>query len=584
MDRDLALMVDAMRHERQCSTGSYADDELGTVVGWVCHNGSFADCMPVVSNNGDTVLVFSGETYSPDSHVYGKAPDASSLLDLYAKLGPDFYAHLNGWFSGVILDRQAGRVTLFNDRYGMERIYFYETEHEFVFSSEAKSLLKVRPGLRSIDPECLAEYLRYNCVLGNKTLYPKIFLLPQASVWAFEGGPRPIKRQYFSFREWEQQSVLGEEEFYERWAETVSAVFPRYTRGDSSVALSLTAGLDTRLIMAALGEQNKLHRSYTFGGAWGELYDVRTARKAASVYGQPFDTIRINDQFFKGFPEYATRAVHISDGTHDAFGAHDVFFNEIARTIAPVRLTGKFGSEVVRIRKLIPSLTYPSGLLQPELQRKVDRLPTFAQTNPQGNALTRVVSEEITWHEYGRVTVEQSQLAQRSPYMDNELVKLMYQAPAGSRAAGNLQERYVKERAPELARFITDMGRFYSSNPLTTKLAYYPFWALCKVEYIYLWATPHWVTRLDRAAEGLRLERLFGGRQKWEGYRIWIKTHFSEFIRQKLLNSQADYTRYFDYRVVSKMAARHIAGTHNYVNELNRALTVELICSSLLRS
>ena len=168
--------------------------------------------------------------------------------------------------------------------------------------------------------------------------------------------------------------------------------------------------------------------------------------------------------------------------------------------------------------------------------------------------------------------------------MDNELVKLMYQAPAGSRAAGDLQERYVKEMAPELARFITNMGLFYSSNPLATKLASYPFRALLKVEYIYLSATPHWVTRLDRAAEGLRLERLLGGLQKWEGYRIWIKTHFSEFIRQKLLNSQADYTRYFDYGVVSKMAARHLAGTHNYINELNRALTVELICSSLLRS
>ena len=26
----------------------------------------------------------------------------------------------------------------------------------------------------------------------------------------------------------------------------------------------------------------------------------------------------------------------------DAFGAHDVYFNEMARHIAPIRLTGKF--------------------------------------------------------------------------------------------------------------------------------------------------------------------------------------------------------------------------------------------------
>ena len=78
----------------------------------------------------------------------------------------------------------------------------------------------------------------------------------------------------------------------------------------------------------------------------------------------------------------------------------------------------------------------------------VEALPTFANTNPQGNTLTRVVAEEIPWHEYPRVAVEQSQLVLRTPYMDNKLVKLMYQAPKGSRVAGDLQERYVKGTPP----------------------------------------------------------------------------------------------------------------------------------------
>jgi asparagine synthase (glutamine-hydrolysing) len=364
----------------------------------------------------------------------------------------------------------------------------------------------------------------------------------------------------------------------------VSKAFPDYSKGVTPVALSLSAGLDTRLIMSALGREFKVPHVYTFGGAWGELYDVSIARKAAAVYNQPFEVIRINDHFLNHFSDYATRAVHISDGTHDAFGAHDVFFNEIAQAIAPIRLTGKFGSEVVRIRKLIPTLSYKPGLLRPEIQGMVNQLPSYAQTNPQGNSLTRVVSEEVTWHEYGRVTVEQSQLTLRSPYLDNELVKLMYQAPAGCRAAGNLQEQYVKRETPELATIITNLGRFTSDSPLLTKLAYYPFWALFKVEYIYLYATPHWMTRMDRILESWRLERFLGGRQKWEGYRIWAKTHFGEFLQQSLLNSQADYTRYFDYGAVSQMTRRHVAGTHNYLNELNKALTVELICSSLLRA
>jgi hypothetical protein len=128
------------------------------------------------------------------------------------------------------------------------------------------------------------------------------------------------------------------------------------------------------------------------------------------------------------------------------------------------------------------------------------------------------------------------------------------------------------------------MGKFASDNRLVTRCLYGALWALFKVEYIYLYATPHWLTRFDRSLGSLRLERLLAGRQKWEGYRIWIKTEFPDFVRQTLLNPLARYSDYFDKKTVEKMVSRHIAGTHNYFNELNSALTVELICSTLLSS
>jgi asparagine synthase (glutamine-hydrolysing) len=591
-DQDLGSMLGAMRHNDRYSRGTFVDRECGLRMGWTCHPGSFAEGMPLVSQNGDTVMIFSGETFEEPgqvarlSHAISdkNSTKAAYLLELYAELGEKFFAQLNGWFAGVIIDRRSKRVTLFNDRYGMGRIYYHAGPDEFLFASEAKALLKVRPALRAIQPERLAEYLRYNCVLGDRTLFSGISLLPKASAWSFERSTSPRKRQYFDYSEWESQPHLEDESFYSQWANTVERVFPRYAQEGNKVALSSTAGLDTRLIMAGLRGQLKQLPSYTFNGAWGELLDVRTGRKTARVYNQPHQSISINEQFLGGFADYARRAVHISDGTHDAFGAHDVFLNEIAREIAPIRLTGKFGSEIVRVRRLVPSRIYQPGLLCDDLQTLVEQLPTFADTNPRGHALTRVVTEEIPWHEHPRVAVEQSQLVLRTPYMDNELVKLMYQAPVGSRAAGDLQERYVRERAPEFARDITNMGRFSSSNPLVTRFFYYLFRAFFKVEYVYLHVTPHWLTWFDRKLEHWHLERLLSGRQKWEAYRIWIKTAFAPFLRETLCDSQAGYTQFFDYQTTRKMVERHIAGTHNYLEEINKALTVQLIFSSLLKA
>jgi asparagine synthase (glutamine-hydrolysing) len=591
VERDLGSMLQTLRHDPLYTYGQFADRDLGIHVGWTAHPGSYTDCMPLVNEARDTVIILQGEIFSDTDRpgdvgaIQGKGgPDsAHKLLDLYAEHGDQFFAALNGWYAGVVIDRTLRKVTLFNDRYGMSRIYCHSAADEFIFSSEAKALLKIRPALRKIAPDKLAERFRYNCVLNDESIFSGVSLLPRGSAWSFDGAPAPRKRKYFDFAEWEAQDELPEEQFYSEWARTISTAFPKYALEGSKVGLSSTAGLDTRLIMAALGEQNRLHPSYTFAGAWGELFDVRTARKAAAVYEQPFTAIPITEKFLRDFGDYATRTIHVSDGTHDAFAAHDVFFNEFAREIAPIRLTGKFGSEVVRIRRLMPSETYAPGFLVPELQALVDRLPHFNDTNPHGHPLTRVVTEEIPWHEHGRLAVEQAAVTMRTPYMDNDLVKLMYCAPKGSRAAGDLQERYVKERAPEFARFVTNLGRFSSTSPMLTKLCYYPFWAMFKVEYTYLYATPHWLTRLDRALASWHLEKLLSGRQKWEGYRIWMKTHFDGFLRDTLSNSQADYTRFFDYKAVNQMVERHTAGTHNYFDEINRALTTELICSSLLK-
>jgi asparagine synthase (glutamine-hydrolysing) len=584
-------MVESMRHEKHYCGDVYTNEGAGVYLGWACQRSSFADCMPLVGRDNDVLLVFQGENYLDSSvleHLkrYGNPVDvtkAGYLLDLYLELGEEFFRHLNGWFCGVVADLRSGKITLFNDRYGMGRVYIYEGKDEFLFASEAKSLLKVRPVLRDIEQESLAEYLRFNCVTRNKTLFRNMLLLPNASAWEFDHSAVPKKRGYFDFGEWERQPRLKAEEFYPKFADTVSRVFPRYLQGPGKAAFSLTAGLDTRAIMAAVCGQNGTLPCYTFGGNWGELFDVRAARKIAKLCNQSFEVIRADKVFLNRFAEFAERTVYISDGTHCAFDAHDVYLNSVAREIAPVRLTGKFGSEVVRVRKLVPFMNYRAEFLRPELRSLVDALRPFSQVCKSGHPLTRVVSEEIPGAEFGRVAVEQSQLVLRTPYMDNELVKLMFQSPAGVRVEGNLQEQFVREQNPQLAEIPTNLGRFVSDSRLVTKLAYTWYWALFKVEYIYLYATPHWLTCLDRKLGKLRLEQIVTGRQKWEGYRIWAKTEFADFIRQSLLNPGAYYARYFEKAAVERMVTCHLAGTHNYVNEINRALTVELIASTLLR-
>jgi len=587
-ERELQLMVNMMRHETFYVENSYVNRALGLYVAWMAHPESAGSRMPLISADKRYVLILVGEHFTAD-HRFEKTDlleDSKAwgeqFFRLFQKSEEEALGSLNGWFAGIVVDLALKKITLWNDRYGMGRIYWHQGEGEFIFGSEAKSLLLIRPKLRDVNLQSLAEFLKFSCVLDNKSLFRGISLLPGGSSWVFEGRTTPKKGKYFSFSKWEEQATLSHDAFYEHFDHTISRIVPAYTSGPNAVAISLTAGLDTRLLLAALLKEKVDFPSYTFGGLWGEIFDIRTARTLAEMCRTSHEVIKINEQFLRDFGSYAERSVFISDGSHDALGAHDVYFNELARKIAPVRLTGKFGSEVVRTRRLIPSGDFPKEAAQPELQRALidARLPITQGKHP----LTPVVSNEIAWFEFGRVCVEQAATILRTPYMDNELVRLMYQGGPEIRASRDLQASYVKSKSKALASVPTNMGKVWPGHEGLSSAAFFPYRVLFKIEYVYLYSMPHWLTRLDRSMASLKLEQLIVGRQKYEAYRIWMKTYFADYIRGVLLNPSAKVAEFFHRAWITKIVTRHLAGTHNYLHEVNKMLTLELICSSLLGS
>src|SRR2546429_5978546 len=208
-------MVASMEHESFYDSGMYSVPEIGIYPGCVAHKNSFAAGQPFFNEQRDVVLLLSGECFvDPETrtglrqkrHELGRAA-GSWLVHLYEEEGDRFFEKLNGLFSGLLIDKRQGKAFLFNDRYGVERIYWHKTGEAFFFASEAKALLRVLPELREFDQEGVAQFLSFGCTLGQRTLFRGVQLLPEASVWLFENG-KCQKRKYFSPETWESQSIL----------------------------------------------------------------------------------------------------------------------------------------------------------------------------------------------------------------------------------------------------------------------------------------------------------------------------------------------------------------------------------------
>src|SRR5688572_1774693 len=131
---ELSAMVATLRHEPFYVTGTWIDEAAGVYVGWTALENSFAHGMPVCNERGDVVLVFAGEEYSdpatarrPGERGHTLKIDGPSYLVHSYEEDSTFPANLNGMFHGIVTDRARGTTTLFNDRYGMHRLYYHES-------------------------------------------------------------------------------------------------------------------------------------------------------------------------------------------------------------------------------------------------------------------------------------------------------------------------------------------------------------------------------------------------------------------------------------------------------------------------
>lgn len=581
-------MVGSMLHEKFYTSGTYSVPHLGFYGGWVAHEGSFADCQPIVGERGDVALVFSGECFSdPESLArqgqsgYGfKANSAEWLVRRYEERGEPFFAELNGLFSGLLIDERRRTAFLFNDRYGLERVYYHERPDEFLFASEAKALLRVRPELRDFDDRALAQMLAFGCTLDWRALFRDIRILPGGSLWSFEGRT-PTKRTYFLPASWEAEPAPTLASYEILFEETMRRTVPRYFEPKCAIGISLTGGLDTRMLMACQARETGYPVSYTFGGTEGETLDVRLAARVAAAAGLPHHILRIGPDFFSGFGSLADRTVYITDGSLGVYGAHEVYLNRQARALAPVRLTGNFGSEILRAMTTLKPLGLSLDLVEPDLARRVSE-ERASLMKPDGQPASFAAFQEIPWSLFGGWRAAQSQLVTRTPYLDNELVRLALRSPRALTRSADPALCLVRRSGGGLERIPTDSGRIPDRPGLPSALGSLCRRASFKLDYWCNEGFRGWPSVLNFPASCLG--RPFGllGLHRYLRYREWSRRELLAYVREQLGHARTQGAGFWNRHFLNRLVETHTSWRCNHTREINAILTIETISRLLL--
>ena len=169
-----------------------------------------------------------------------------------------------------MLDEQAGELVLINDRTGSYPIYWFTSADDSHSRPSSAPSLRAHPS-PSLNPAAVADLLKFGFPMGDKTLAAGVDMLPAASTLTYRSADGSVHHRRrtapspSSFSQTDVDRTTYDESiergiFASRWTARSS--------GSHRYGLSLSGGLDTRVMLSALDRlgRSQALSTFTLGG------------------------------------------------------------------------------------------------------------------------------------------------------------------------------------------------------------------------------------------------------------------------------------------------------------------------------
>lgn len=295
--RQLQLMNTAIIHRGPNDDGVYYTEKIGMGMRRLSVIDLSTGNQPMKNNAGDVTIVFNGEIYNyrdlkagleQQGAVFTTQSDTEVILKLYERYGEAMLSKLNGMFAFSIHDKRSGEIFIARDRFGEKPLYYHHTAEEFIWASELKSIIAVKPELRKISQGALTLYFSLTYIPAPYSIYQDIFkLLPGhylkintstlekqiQEYWDINPGTKPDTNITYAKAQKQIRHLLFESVEQRMIADVPLGVF-------------LSGGVDSTII-AAIMAQNTDQKVKTFSvGYENKRYDESArARQVAKHIG-----------------------------------------------------------------------------------------------------------------------------------------------------------------------------------------------------------------------------------------------------------------------------------------------------------
>lgn len=349
----LAHMGSAMSHRDWYVVETCTDENAGVGLGRIGIGIFNREHQPLYSEDGTLEVFFRGELYETTQsrqallekgYQLRDDSDSELVLRLYQDRGDQFIHHIEGAFGLAIWNSAQHELTIANDRAGLYPLLYAHYDGKFVFAPELKGILCDPAFRKELDLVALAEYIRFQHLLGDKTFFTGLALLPNASILHYDLQSDTLAiRPYWSLAQLPQlEPTLTFEEAVEEAGRLLKAAVHRLSHGSYRLGVYLSGGMDSRVILGLIDPDRCPVTTVTYGQP--NCRDMLYARQIARAAGARHYAYEFPDG--QWVPEFAGLHLELTEGFHSWIHAHGISILNQVRPLLDVNLTGLHGAEL----------------------------------------------------------------------------------------------------------------------------------------------------------------------------------------------------------------------------------------------
>lgn len=294
----LQFMADDMAHRGPDAEGFYFKHTTSCRIGLAHRRLSILDLsttanQPMISSNGNIVMVFNGEVFNfQELHKQKLAgvelkthSDSEVILECFAKYGTACFNWFNGMFAISFWEIEKQKLTIVRDRFGIKPVTYFYDKDALIFASELKAFEKL-PIPRTLNISAIQDYFFLDYIPKTQSVFKEIQKLPNGHY--IEYTPTDglkincwynLSQQYLL-----EKKPISVADATDQFDELLGSSVKLRMLSDVKVGSFLSGGTDSSLIAAKFQQNSVIPvETFTIGFDVKEYDETHYAKQVAEI-------------------------------------------------------------------------------------------------------------------------------------------------------------------------------------------------------------------------------------------------------------------------------------------------------------